>query len=89
MDPDDRVIMELQCISFNVQNNFRTCLCRTKDKIVYTGSVYYFSFYSVKNGVFRQYMGGRTETDLITFIDDKKWSSVEPVSKWTSPESLQ
>jgi len=56
---------------------------------VYTGPVYYFSFYSVKDGVFRQYMGGRTETDLITFIDDKKWSSVEPVSKWTSPESLQ
>ncbi|XP_052767749.1 thioredoxin-related transmembrane protein 1-like [Mya arenaria] len=47
------------------------------------------SIYHVKNGVFRQYRGGRQETDLITFIDDKKWNDIDPVSKWISPDSLQ
>ncbi|WAR20210.1 TMX1-like protein [Mya arenaria] len=44
---------------------------------------------TVDNGVFRQYRGGRQETDLITFIDDKKWNDIDPVSKWISPDSLQ
>ncbi|KAH3712115.1 thioredoxin-related transmembrane protein 1-like [Dreissena polymorpha] len=47
------------------------------------------SIYHVKKGVFRQYLGGRQETDLITYIDDKKWQDVQPVSKWLTPDSIQ
>ena len=46
-------------------------------------------FCSVKNGVFRQYVSGRAEKELIAFVDDKKWKDVEPVSKWTAPDSIQ
>ena len=35
---------------------------------------------SVKDGIFRQYRGARDKDSFITFIEDKKWSSIEPVS---------
>ncbi|KAL4239080.1 Thioredoxin-related transmembrane protein 1 [Mactra antiquata] len=47
------------------------------------------SIYHVKDGIFRQYTGGRTENDLVTFIDDKHWQDLPPVSKWTAPDSIQ
>ncbi|XP_053386576.1 thioredoxin-related transmembrane protein 1-like [Mercenaria mercenaria] len=47
------------------------------------------SIYHVKDGVFRQYVSGRTESDLITFVDDKRWQDVQPVSRWTAPDSIQ
>lgn len=47
------------------------------------------SIYHVKNGIFRQYMSSRGEKDLISFVDDKKWKDIEPVSKWTAPDTLQ
>ena len=52
-------------------------------------SFFGLQFSSVKNGVFRQYVSGRSEKELIAFIDDKKWKEVEPISKWTTPDSIQ
>ena len=34
-------------------------------------------------------MSGRGEKELISFVDDKKWKDVEPVSKWTAPNTIQ
>lgn len=47
------------------------------------------SIYHVKDGIFRHYRGARTENDLITFVDDKKWKEVDPVSSWTAPDTIQ
>lgn len=45
--------------------------------------------YHVKDGVFRQYKGGRKENELVSFIDDKKWEEIEPVVWYLSPSSVQ
>ncbi|XP_033736201.1 thioredoxin-related transmembrane protein 1-like [Pecten maximus] len=45
--------------------------------------------YHVKDGVFRQYKGGRKENELVSFIDDKKWEVIEPVVWYLSPSSIQ
>lgn len=47
------------------------------------------SIYHVKDGIFRQYVSSRGEKELISFVDDKKWKEVEPVSKWTAPDTIQ
>lgn len=47
------------------------------------------TIFHVKNGVFRQYRGARDKDSFITYIEEKKWSSVEPVSDWKSPDSVQ
>ena len=44
---------------------------------------------SVKDGVFRQYTGSRDRDSLWSFVDEKKWKSIEPVSKWSHPASIQ
>ena len=49
----------------------------------------YFSVFSVKDGVFRQYRGARDKDSFITYVEEKKWTSVEAVSDWKSPDSLQ
>jgi hypothetical protein len=46
-------------------------------------------FFSIKDGVFRQYKGGRKEAELISFVDDKKWQEVEPIPWYFSPASVQ
>ncbi|XP_076442499.1 thioredoxin-related transmembrane protein 1-like [Babylonia areolata] len=43
----------------------------------------------VKDGEFRVYSGPRKENDLLSFVDDKKWQDVEPVSAWIHPNSVQ
>ncbi|KAL8623866.1 hypothetical protein ACOMHN_002194 [Nucella lapillus] len=43
----------------------------------------------VKEGEFRVYSGPRKENDLLTFVDDKKWQDVDPVSAWIHPNSVQ
>ncbi|XP_060070871.1 thioredoxin-related transmembrane protein 1-like [Ylistrum balloti] len=45
--------------------------------------------YHVKDGVFRQYKGGRKENELVSFIDEKKWEEIEPVVWYLSPSSVQ
>jgi len=43
----------------------------------------------VKNGDFRQYKGGRKDTELITFVEEKKYEDIERVVWYLSPGSMQ
>ncbi|XP_041352755.1 thioredoxin-related transmembrane protein 1-like [Gigantopelta aegis] len=47
------------------------------------------TIYHIKDGVFRQYVGSRSENDLIGYVDDKKWTDYEPVSAVWNPNSIQ
>ncbi|KFM59884.1 Thioredoxin-related transmembrane protein 1, partial [Stegodyphus mimosarum] len=47
------------------------------------------TIFHVKDGVFRQYRGSRDRDSFISFIEDKKWTKIEPVSSWKSPQSFQ
>lgn len=47
------------------------------------------TIFHVKDGVFRQYRGARDKDSFISFVEDKKWTGVEPISSWKSPDSLQ
>uniref|UniRef100_A0A224Z0S2 Thioredoxin-related transmembrane protein 1 n=1 Tax=Rhipicephalus zambeziensis TaxID=60191 RepID=A0A224Z0S2_9ACAR len=47
------------------------------------------TIYHVKDGEFRQYRGTRDKESFINFIEEKKWQSIEPVSTWKSPQSIQ
>jgi len=47
------------------------------------------TIYHVKDGVFRLYQGSRDKNDFIQFIEEKKWTIVEPLSSWKNPESVQ
>merc|ERR1719228_2619776 len=47
------------------------------------------TIFHVKDGVFRQYRGARDKDSFISFVEDKKWSGVEPISSWKSPDSFQ
>lgn len=47
-----------------------------------------FIFSSVKDGVFRQYKGGRDANTFVSFVEEKKWQSIEPISGWKSPDSF-
>jgi len=47
------------------------------------------SIFHVKDGIFRQYRGARDKDSFISYIEEKKWSKVEPVSSWKSPDSFQ
>uniref|UniRef100_A0A3B1J9U5 Thioredoxin-related transmembrane protein 1 n=1 Tax=Astyanax mexicanus TaxID=7994 RepID=A0A3B1J9U5_ASTMX len=46
------------------------------------------TIYHCKDGVFRRYQGARTKDDFMSFIDEKKWQSIEPISSWFGPSSL-
>ncbi|KAF5901593.1 thioredoxin-related transmembrane protein 1, partial [Clarias magur] len=46
------------------------------------------SIYHCKDGVFRRYQGARTKEDFLTFIEEKKWQNIEPVSSWFGPSSF-
>ena len=47
------------------------------------------SYFSVKDGVFRQYRGARDKDSFISFVEDKKWTQVEEITSWTNPDSVQ
>lgn len=47
------------------------------------------TIFHVLNGEFRQYKGSRDLNTLMTFIEEKKWQSLEPVSSWSKPDSIQ
>jgi len=47
------------------------------------------TIYHVKEGEFRQYKSPRTKEDFLSFVEDKKWEKVEPISSWQSPASIQ
>ncbi|XP_077092614.1 thioredoxin-related transmembrane protein 1 [Siphateles boraxobius] len=46
------------------------------------------TIYHCKDGVFRRYQGARSKEDFLSFIDEKKWQSIEPVSSWFGPSSF-
>lgn len=45
--------------------------------------------FSVKDGVFRSYAGPRDKEDFMKFIEEKKWTVVEPLAAWKYPDSPQ
>jgi len=47
------------------------------------------TIYHVKDGVFRAYSGPRDKDDLISFIEEKKWTIIEPMPTWKHPDSFQ
>jgi len=47
------------------------------------------TIYHVKDGVFRAYSGPRDKDDLISFIEEKKWTIIEPMPSWKHPDSFQ
>uniref|UniRef100_A0A672KA98 Thioredoxin-related transmembrane protein 1 n=1 Tax=Sinocyclocheilus grahami TaxID=75366 RepID=A0A672KA98_SINGR len=46
------------------------------------------TIYHCKDGAFRRYQGARSKDDFLSFIDEKKWQSIEPVSSWFGPSSF-
>jgi len=47
-----------------------------------------FLFFSVNNGIFRQYKSPRDKASLIEFVSKKTWMKVDPISSWKSPTSF-
>ncbi|CAN8031207.1 hypothetical protein HPB47_020207 [Ixodes persulcatus] len=47
------------------------------------------TIYHVKDGVFRQYRGSRDKESFINFVEEKKWQTLESVSSWKAPQSIQ
>ncbi|VDM60579.1 unnamed protein product [Angiostrongylus costaricensis] len=47
------------------------------------------TIYHVKDGVFRVYSGPRDKNDFITFIEDKRWLSIDAVPDYKHPNSKQ
>lgn len=47
------------------------------------------TIFHVKNGVFRYYKMGRDKDSMISFIKERKWETVETISSWKSPNSIQ
>lgn len=47
------------------------------------------TIFHVKEGVFRQYKGPRTKEEFLSYVEEKKWEAVEPLSTWQSPSSIQ
>ncbi|KAK1893858.1 Thioredoxin-related transmembrane protein 1 [Dissostichus eleginoides] len=46
------------------------------------------TIYHCKDGVFRKYQGARTKEDFLSFVDEQKWKSIEPISSWFGPSSF-
>lgn len=47
------------------------------------------TIYDCKDSEFRHFQGPRTKKDFINFISDKQWKSIEPISSWFVPGSVQ
>ncbi|KAL7633885.1 UNVERIFIED_CONTAM: hypothetical protein RMT77_015846 [Armadillidium vulgare] len=47
------------------------------------------TIFHIKDGVFRQYRGPRDKDEFMSFIEEKKWQSLEEISAWKSPSSIQ
>jgi len=47
------------------------------------------TIYHVIDGQFRQYRNPRTKEDLLSYVEEKKWEALEPISSWQSPASIQ
>ncbi|CAK1594829.1 unnamed protein product [Parnassius mnemosyne] len=47
------------------------------------------TIFHVKDGEFRQYKGPRDADAMLFYVEEEKWKSVEPISAWKSPDSMQ
>lgn len=47
------------------------------------------TIFHVINGEFRQYKGPRDMNSFMSFIEEKKWETLEQVSAWRNPDSIQ
>ncbi|XP_067138065.1 thioredoxin-related transmembrane protein 1-like [Centruroides vittatus] len=47
------------------------------------------TIYHVKDGIFRQYRSSRDKDSLMNFIEEEKWKSLDTVSSWKAPQSIQ
>uniref|UniRef100_A0A7E4VNY9 Thioredoxin-related transmembrane protein 1 n=1 Tax=Panagrellus redivivus TaxID=6233 RepID=A0A7E4VNY9_PANRE len=47
------------------------------------------TIYHVKDGVFRPYQGPRDKNNFISFIEDKRWSAIDPLPSYKHPNSPQ
>jgi len=47
------------------------------------------TIFHIKDGVFRQFRGSRKTKDFLDFIEDKQWETIDPMSKWQDPGSVQ
>ncbi|XP_055312172.1 thioredoxin-related transmembrane protein 1 [Sitodiplosis mosellana] len=47
------------------------------------------TIFHVINGEFRQYRGPGDADSFITFIEERKWKDIDPVSAWKHPDSVQ
>ncbi|KAB0792434.1 hypothetical protein PPYR_14393 [Photinus pyralis] len=47
------------------------------------------TIFHVINGEFRQYKGTRDKVSFVSFIEEKKWKTVDPIPSWKSPSSIQ
>jgi hypothetical protein len=46
------------------------------------------TIFHVKNGEFRRYTGTRDMNAFMSFVEDKKWTSIEPIDSWKRPDSV-
>ena len=72
--------------SNNLSVTYYTCVFTVQICFFVNLIIFYFS---VKNGVFRQYRGTRDKDEFISFVEEKKWEQVEPIPGWKSPSSIQ
>ncbi|XP_053209680.1 thioredoxin-related transmembrane protein 1-like [Panonychus citri] len=47
------------------------------------------TIYHVKDGQFRQYKGSRETNAFVGFVEEKKWQTLETISNWKHPSSIQ
>jgi len=47
------------------------------------------TIYHVNDGVFRPYIGPRDKNDFISFIEDKRWTNIDPLPTYKHPDSAQ
>merc|ERR1711981_1478333 len=47
------------------------------------------TIFHVKDGEFRQFKGSRKVKDFLDFVEEKQWESVEPITSWQNPGSIQ
>ncbi|XP_014251714.1 thioredoxin-related transmembrane protein 1-like [Cimex lectularius] len=47
------------------------------------------TIFHVINGEFRRYTGSRDRESFMSFVEDQKWKTVEPISNWKYPSSVQ
>uniref|UniRef100_A0A182NS48 Thioredoxin domain-containing protein n=1 Tax=Anopheles dirus TaxID=7168 RepID=A0A182NS48_9DIPT len=47
------------------------------------------TIFHVINGEFRQYKGPRDMSSFMSFVEEKKWETLEQVSAWRNPDSIQ